>query len=215
MKFRKTFQWFLLGITTLFGVAVGATLTLLITAGMIYDTGDTYHPGQKPQVDVIVCLAGARGRIAKAAEIWEAYYLEAPDKPPLLYISGMGPQADWSVFEKQIPPWIQSHLTQEWVILENQSTNTVENAQWLLKYAAQWSWKDLLLVTSSYHLRRSLYVFHHILKPNGDFKIHTYSVTEEPFSANSWYKSGYGIRVTLLEHLKWIYFRTVWNSGFF
>jgi uncharacterized SAM-binding protein YcdF (DUF218 family) len=45
------------------------------------------------------------------------------------------------------------------VMIEDQSRNTIENARLSLPIAAKHGWRNLAVVTDSYHLPRALYVF--------------------------------------------------------
>jgi uncharacterized SAM-binding protein YcdF (DUF218 family) len=82
-------------------------------------------------------------------------------------------------------------------------------------YAAQNGWKRILLVTSPYHMKRARYIFERLGHASGGFTkpvgIETLSVYQDPFDANEWRSSWVGIRVTILEYFKWIYYRYVWK----
>src|ERR1017187_6074086 len=83
------------------GISFGIALFFRF-AGDIYDYQDTVDGVHLPHVDAIVCLAGGRGRIAAAGDIWYRYWELAhsplvgigknpvPDQTPILYLSGMG-----------------------------------------------------------------------------------------------------------------------------
>lgn len=194
---------------------------MLILAGDIYDFRESVDGAHLPPVDVIVCLAGAKGRITFASDLWMRYFelrgetgVVAPGGTPVLYIAGMGqstPDTRWKVFLMQVRRGVAELLTKEKVILETQSTSTVENAEFFFQMAAEKKWKRILLVTSSYHLKRSELIFrtlNQILNKNQNpITIETLAYSQEPFEPGEWRQHFYGIRVTLLEFIKLSQFR--------
>jgi uncharacterized SAM-binding protein YcdF (DUF218 family) len=195
-----------------FGIIIGWFILALSAAGLIYDYKDSISFEHLPQVDVIVCLSGGRGRIRAASELWSAYQRKV-SPAPILYISGMGRQANWSVVQAQVDPAVLEKLKPENVVMETTSTNTEENARWFLDHAEKAGWRHIVLVTSSYHMRRSQLIFERTLNPRGDrYKIETYSVVQEPFQAGKWDSSPQGINVTVSEFMKWIYYRAFMDA---
>lgn len=207
------------------GIFVGAMGLAYISAGEIYDYQDSVDGVHLPEVDAVVVLAGGRGRIASAADTWYRYWELAqspvkgagkravPEKPPILYISGMGHQANWNVLAKQVRRGVLQVMTAEDVVLEVESSNTDENARWLARYAAERGWSKILLMTSSYHMRRARFIFDRVFSTLEDpIEIETLSLFQDPFEAGEWRSSLHGIRVTLIEYLKWIYYRSFWRA---
>jgi uncharacterized SAM-binding protein YcdF (DUF218 family) len=208
------------------GMVLGALAFAYVFAGEIYDYQDTVDGVHLPPVDAVVCLAGGKGRIVASGDIWYRYweqgkrYLETknPDQPapvtPVLYISGMGPQSTWNVFARQLRRGVLEVIRPENVVLETESSNTEANAQWLAKYAQSRGWQNVLLVTSSYHMRRARMIFEHVLKEkNPELKVATLSIFQEPFEPGEWRAGLHGIRVTVTEYIKWIYYRTLWRPS--
>lgn len=181
-------------------------------AGNLYDYEDSWSPEQPlPSVDVIVCLVGGRGRITAAGELWKRYWEEIQNKtihmnhPPMLYLSGLGEKANWSTISKQFKKSTLLFIREEDVVLEKKSSNTEENAQWLLQYAIQHQWKRIFLVTSSYHMRRAQLIFEKTLKTSKlSAQMETYTFSQEPFTKKKWRSDWNSFRVTLVEYLKWM-----------
>lgn len=189
------------------GLLVGIFLIAFTSAGLIYEYSDTIDTSDLPQnVDGIVVLAGAKGRISEAADLWLKFYRESPSRSPLLYVSGMGQKSNWSVFAQQVRPEVLKVIREKDVILETQSTTTEENAMWLQNSLNILKWDHIVLVTSNYHMRRSLYIFQTVL--GSQIEIDTYSVQPEPYRDGKWYKDAMGIQITLSEFFKWLIFRT-------
>lgn len=203
------------------GIAIGIFVLLYSLAGEVYDYQDSVDGAQLPEVDAIVCLAGGRGRIAAAGDIWYRYWENAQRGPlpvsasgrvPILYISGMGPASNWNVFTRQLRRGVLNVIRPDQVVLETESSNTESNASYLVRYATAAHWKKILLMTSRYHMRRAKWIFEVDLKKSGrDVGVESLSVYQEPFEPGEWRNSFHGIRVTLWEYLKWIYYYSIWR----
>ena len=212
------------------GLIVGAVLVVGITvfayfsAGEIYDYTDTVDGVHLPQVDAIVCLAGGRGRIAAAGDLWYRYWemAQVPEKnpgrspsprtTPILYISGMGKQSNWNVLARQVRRGVLEVLRPSDVILETESSNTEQNASWLAHYAMEHGWERVLLMTSRYHMKRARYIFDRVFKKaDPAIAIETLSIYQEPFEPGEWRSGLHGIHVTTVEYLKWLYYKLFWR----
>lgn len=202
-----------LGLFT-FGLGIGTFLLAFLLAGDIYDYEDSIDLDDLPRVDAIVCLGGGRGRIAAAGEIWQRYRVKRGQaKAPILYFSGMGKQTNWSLLGKQIEAKIVDEIPTQLVVIEKESFNTIANAHWLIQYARIHHWKKILLLTSSYHMRRAVLIFEEVLRISDyPLEIETLSVVQEPFQSRKWKGDLNGVRVTLLEYAKWVYYRVLLKS---
>jgi uncharacterized SAM-binding protein YcdF (DUF218 family) len=214
----------ILGLTVALGIALGFGLT---SAGSIYDYEDTVDGVRLPAVQAIVVLAGGRGRIGFAGDLWNRYREMAPHQAaPSLYLSGVGPQTTFKGVQGQLRPGVREVLKTEQVVIENESTNTEENARWLVRYARERGWDRVLLVTSSYHMKRARLIFDQILENEAirrnalraaegprlsPVQLETLSVFQDPFEPGEWISSVHGIRVTLGEYLKWLYYSRFWQ----
>jgi len=194
---------------------------LMINADDLYRFRDSVDGVNLPKVDAIVVLAGGRGRIAAAGDLWYRYWRESqedlsssvsiPSKPPILYVSGMGPSSTWPVFERQVHRGILPVLDHDSVILETESTNTIENALVLARFVREKNWKKILLITSSYHMKRSQFVLDRVMRQQGfNLQVETLTLYHDPFDPDEWFKSIVGIEVTLVEYLKWLFTQWFW-----
>lgn len=204
-------------------IALGACLGVLIfayfSAGEIYKYEDTVDGVHLPKVDAIVCLAGGRGRIAASGDIWYRYWELAqtplpgvgknpePQKTPLLYFSGMGHRTSWNTLVKQLRRGVLQVIKPVHVLIENESSNTEENAVWFLKQAKSHGWEKILLVTSSYHMKRAKHIFEKVL--GTQIRVETLSLFQEPFEPGEWRTSLHGIHITIVEYMKWLYFKSL------
>lgn len=221
---RVLTRWFRLLIALLLGMTLGALALAYVLAGDIYEYQDTVDGVHLPDVDAIVCLAGGRGRIAAAGDIWYRYFELShtpfvgagaspyPGQTPLLYISGMGPQSTWKALTRQLRRGVLEVVRPENVVLETESVNTETNAIYVARYAKQRGWERILLITSPYHMKRARFMFEGVLRAQGvAMDIETLSVYQEPFEPGEWRGGFHGIRVTMTEFLKWVYYKSFWR----
>lgn len=210
--FQKTVRFLLAPGLLLAGSFLGVLLLAFVLAGEIYEYQDTVDGVHLPPIDAVVCLAGGRGRIAGAGDIWYRY-VDAGLRPvPILYVSGMGPQSTWAVFNDQLRRGVRDVIRPENVVLETESFNTDANARWLLRYAKERNWRRILLITSPYHMKRAKFIFEKQSASSvQDLEIQTLSIFQEPFEPGEWRSNLHGIRVTVTEYLKWIYYRYFWT----
>jgi hypothetical protein len=206
----KTFAFML---SLLSGAVVTAVAFLWIAAGEIYDYQDTFNLADDvASTDVVLCLAGGKGRIPIAFELWESIGANRPKSPtgsqndPILFLSGVGPKAGMETLREQgVSKESLSHVTHQNVVFENVSENTFENAQFFASFARQKGWHHVALVTAGYHMRRAHFILNKILGP--DVEIKTQTVDAVHFERNQWHSDAYAIRVTVIEYIKWLYYR--------
>jgi uncharacterized SAM-binding protein YcdF (DUF218 family) len=124
----------------------------------------------------------------------------------------MGHQSNWAVLGKQLRRGVMGVIRPENVFLETESANTTENAAVLVNYARAHHWERILLVTSRYHMKRARFIFEAYLASTPAIGVETLSVYQEPFEPGEWRAGGlHGIRVTVLEYLKWLYYKSFWK----
>lgn len=186
--------WWSLGFLSALAVLLAITIWM---AGAVYSElprparlDESYKPA-----DVVVCLTGGRGRIRKALELYEKGYGR------MLYISGTDRQVQMREILKELK-WI-GPVDDSHIILENISTNTIQNAEQVKRFVSEQGLHRILLVTSIYHTRRAYYIFRKVL-PH-DVTIDVAWFEHEPFEMDIWWKTTNGIWVTVSEFLKFFY----------
>ncbi len=204
------------GFFFLIGLLCGFFLFTFIRAGSIYEYSDTVDGATLPDADAIVVLAGGRGRISAAGDFWFRYREREEagvmDSSPLLYLSGTGPTVTFDQLHKLVRAGVYKTMRPSDVVLETESRNTEENALWVVKNARLRGWKRIVLMTSPYHMRRSQWIFQSVLKEAGlALKVDALSIDQEPFNVEEWRTSITGIRMTVVEYLKWLYYTTFWK----
>ncbi len=200
------------------GLFSGVLLFTFIKAGALYEYTDTLDGAELPTADAIVVLAGGRGRIAAAGDFWFRYFEREEsgeiEAAPMLYISGMGPNSNWATFERSVRPGVMKAMKPSNVVLETESRNTEENALWVVKNARLRGWRRIVLMTSPYHMQRSRFIFSKVLAETDlNLTVETLTIFQEEFSSEEWRESLNGIRVTIVEYLKWLYYTTFWKPG--
>jgi uncharacterized SAM-binding protein YcdF (DUF218 family) len=210
----------LLPAVALGGILMGILLFATVMANEIYEYQDTVDGVHLPQVDAIVVLAGGRGRITSAGDLWYHYHTNyqadptqsAGRKGPVLYVSGMGHQSNWASFAKQVRRGVVEIMRPEDVVLETESSNTEENAQWLVKTVKERGWSKILLTTSSYHMKRARMMLEKTFRSEKiPITIDTLSIYQDPFEPTEWRASILGVRVTLTEYIKLIFYKYFWT----
>lgn len=185
-----------------------AVTFLWFAAGEIYDYQDTFDLTRDGgQADVVLVLAGGKRRIPIAVELWRKIKAtRAPEQEPILFLSGVGPSAGHETLREQgVPKETLAQLTPDKVIFENVSENTFENAELFQSFARQKKWKHAVLVTAGYHMRRAEFILKRVV--GREVEIKTETVDAVHFDRNEWHKDAYAIRVTIMEYIKWLYYR--------
>lgn len=190
-------------------VFITASLFLWFAAGEIYDYEDNFDLKlDGPTTEVVVVLAGGKRRIPQAVELWKrvSELRLGKAEAPVLFLSGVGPNANLETLHEQgVPKETLALLTKDKIIFENVSENTFENAQLFASFVRQKKWKKAVLVTAGYHMRRADFVLRRILGNELEWKRETVDAIH--FDRNEWHGDAYAIRVTLIEYIKWLYYR--------
>lgn len=100
--------------------------------------------------DAIVVLTGGSGRLEYALQ------LMAENKSGILFISGAGKDVTLDDVIRQAQSDIRGKITRQNIILGHQGENTIGNAEEIKGWIKKTSYRKIILVTSSYHMPRSL-----------------------------------------------------------
>jgi len=162
--------------------------------GFLTDTADPLQPA-----DAIVPLAGERSRVFYAATLFRKgfspYYIITdmwvvnPD-PGFNYVESVRGQA----MDSGVPP-------ERILVANGKVATTYQEAQSLRRLALEQHLHSLIVVTSPYHTRRALLIFHEVFRDSG-ISINVQSVPDNWYSAENWWKTPDGRQVTIEEYLK-------------
>ena len=154
-------------------------------------------PGQTPHsvapADAIVVLTGGEERIREGGRLF------AEGKGRRLLISGVGLQVSKEHIRRITG--LNAARFNCCVDLGHEAINTTGNADETAKWARIWQFKRLIVVTSSFHMPRSLAEFHRAL-PN--VAISAYPVVSAIYYPEPWWRHPYTRRTIMIEYLKFL-----------
>ncbi|WP_202395915.1 YdcF family protein [Stappia sediminis] len=143
--------------------------------------------------DGIVVLTGGSDRITQALHLFKA------SEAKRLLISGVHPQTT----REQIVRTTDSDmkLFECCVDLDRKALNTTDNARETAKWAHREGFSELLVVTSSYHMPRSLLELQAAMP---DITLVPYPVVRDDLDVSHWYVDGATTRLLLREYVKYM-----------
>jgi len=146
--------------------------------------------------DAVVVLAGGKGRIEEGVRLYRE------GKGERLFLIGVDPLVKKSDLYKE-DLMVRSS---EQVYLEKISRNTLENAIFARELIVKNNVRSMLLITSRYHMKRSLLIFRNILPK--DIAIYPHPVAVKN-SAEAWWSHGGSLRLLFSEFYKYCLYRIV------
>ena len=170
---------------------------------------------EKPleQADAILVLGGSKVYLERTQRAAELYKKGVASK---ILLTDDGGRAGWSNVEQRNPPFVElakKELIAQGVAIENieillpQVTGTISEAQNLRKKIEETNWQKILIVTSAYHTRRSLWTFQNVLDENKtEIGIEAVSPGQQTPKAFVWWLSPFGWSVVAGEYVKLIYY---------
>lgn len=133
---------------------------------------------QSPQnADVLIVLGGAANRRANHAVV-----LYTQGSAPRVILSG---HADGDVYHAL--RLIQDHVPEEAILINDQATNTHDEAEQVMEIMLEIDARSALIVTDRFHTRRALATFQHVFSGH-DIEL-TMVAPENDFDPTSWWQS--------------------------
>lgn len=108
------------------------------------------NPLPENSADAIVVLTGGSGRLEYALQ------LMAEGKSNILFISGAGKDVTLDDVVRQAQSEVRGKINRNNIILGHQGENTIGNAEEIKEWLKNTNYKKIILVTSNYHIPRSL-----------------------------------------------------------
>ncbi|MGQ0548817.1 MAG: YdcF family protein [Armatimonadota bacterium] len=186
-----------LGIVALAFVGLVATLaltygSLLDAAGRFLIVRDRLEPA-----DAIIVLSGARRdeRVRQAAELYRAGYAA------LVILSGGEEMEGISIPELQRRQALAHGIPASALLLESNSTSTAEQAEMLRPILEGRRARRALVVTSSFHTRRTRYLFTKVFR-GSPVEIRVYPVQQDFYSPVQWWTRERDTEIVVLEYIK-------------
>lgn len=171
---------------------VAARRPLLTAVGQFLIVQDPLY-----QSDVIVVLSGGRRdeRVRQAAELFHQGYA------PLVMLSGGEEMVGISIPELQRRQALAHQIPASRLIFETGSTSTGEQARFLRPILERHGVRRAIVVTSSYHTRRTRYLFRKAFA-GSSVEIRVYPVQRDWFSPIEWWTREQDTEQVVLEYIK-------------
>ena len=149
------------------------------------------------RADVIIVLSGGRGdeRVRQAAELYHQGYA------PLVLLSGGEEMAGISVPEMLRRQALALGIPPDALLSEPDSTSTAEQARFLRPLLEPRGIKRAIIVTSSYHSRRTRYLFRKGFQGSG-IDLRVYPVQRDLFNPDGWWTREQDTESLVLEYIK-------------
>ncbi len=148
-------------------------------------------------MDMVVVLTGSSGRIRPAYELMKEM------NAPVLFVAGTHAKVSFQELAREHNMDINY---KDRIVVDNSSKTTYENAEAVLKYAEEHQVNKILLVTSVYHMKRSLLVFKNVFE-NTDVEVIPYGTTVKHIKKDSWLKDWKVFQNIVYESFKYQYYR--------
>ena len=143
--------------------------------------------------DGIVVLTGRAPRISDAIE------LLAAKRGKRLLITGVYPTTSSAAIARLVPEHQQ--LVTEFVDLDHSAVNTVGNAIQTRNWARANDFKSLIVVTSNYHMPRTMVELEHQLP---EVELIAFPVLQEKVRVETWWSSFATAKLLFAEYLKYL-----------
>jgi uncharacterized SAM-binding protein YcdF (DUF218 family) len=153
-------------------------------------------------IDMVVVLAGSMGRIETAYELMNNKNI------PILFISGANSKVGYDALAKR-HLWDPSSSHK--IKIDNVSTTTLDNAKLTREFALSNGVDNIVLVTSIYHLQRSLLSFNKVFK-NDKVNIIPYGTYIKPLEFNSWWNDYDVFKSIFTEYFKYQFYKLILSS---
>lgn len=150
----------------------------------------------------IVAISGGEtdSRVAEAVRLYKAGWA------PKIIFSGDAQDPNSpsnAAVMKQLA--MQAGVPADAILIEEQSANTLENAQQVGLILQREKIQQIILVTSPYHQRRASEAFRAAL--GGDIKVLNHSTTDKSWRRSRWWATKYSFELTMTELQKVLFLR--------
>jgi uncharacterized SAM-binding protein YcdF (DUF218 family) len=172
----------------------------LLRAPILRSAAHTFVAEDELQpADAIVVLGDDNypaDRATRAAELFHARWapVVVPSGRFLRPYASLADLMARDLAERNVPP-------NAIVPLRHRAASTREEAAAVADLARERRWRRLIIVTSSFHTRRSRFIFRDVLP--SDLEIRIASATDSGFDPHSWWQSREGRKIFVRESLAW------------
>ncbi len=180
---------------------MGLALTLVVWdmgrfAGALEERARSSSLANIPSVDLIAVLTGGQGRLKEAFRLLENQYGRS------LLISGTSASLEDILRVNDVTNFPDVMKSQ--VYLDPESLRTVDNAQKIRQVVEDLQLRSVLIVTSNYHMQRSMELIQAELAkaPPVDVALYPFPVQSPNFDPGTWWKSLDAWRIFISEYVK-------------
>jgi uncharacterized SAM-binding protein YcdF (DUF218 family) len=168
-----------------------------VAAGGFLFFASTIERGTRRDVaraDAIVALTGGALRVQAAGE------LLASGKAGRLFITGVNPATSRTDIARTFADI--AHFMDCCVELDYEAANTIGNAVQTRQWMDRKGYRSLILVTSAYHMPRTMLEFEAIMP---DIQISAYPVVSDTVQLDGWWADGSTFRILAGEYVKFLF----------
>ncbi len=173
--------------------AIVASLVLAAGFWLFVDALDRSESVVREPVDGIVALTGGAERINDAVD------LLMRGRGSRLLITGVHEKTTREELSRVHPDARAAFAC--CVDLDYQALNTIGNAEQTRLWATQHGFRSLLIVTSSYHMPRTLAEIGHVLP---GVRLYAHSVVPESMDIDGWWREPYLAKLLAVEYVKFV-----------
>lgn len=169
---------------------------MLIAAVLFLDFAyDTFSVKQRNvKADAIVVLTGGKGRVEEGIRLYRE------NRSPALFLIGVDPAVrKGELFKERV-----GERGGDQVYLDKVSRNTLENAIQARELIVNKNVRSIMLITSRYHMKRSILIFQNLLPKN--VAIYPHPVDSKNLKEEWWNHKG-SFRLLMGEFYKYCLFR--------
>lgn len=175
-------------------IAVPALVICIALGGFIRfveDVANLEQPTSLSDTDAIVVLTGGSGRLPVAIELLEK------NAGKRLFMSGVNPATSDTALRKVAGASVS--LFNCCVDVGRDAKDTIGNGKEIAKWAKEHDFKKLIVVTSNYHMLRSLYELGSVAN---DIELTAFPVINTDLKTNKWYQNPDITRLLINEYAK-------------
>lgn len=157
------------------------------------------------KADVIVVFGGGE----RTERVDHALYLYKQKYAEQIFLSGgIGRSLTTVPWAVRMQQYAEKHVPRERIYIDAEAESTFDNAKHTIDLMKKNNWKKAIIVTSPYHMRRSIWILKQLSKSESiDLKWIPNATTNSSVSSKSWWKDKWTRKVVVEEYAKYFLYR--------